>query len=82
MTKMAVMRIYGKNPLKIFPGTKWPISMKLGMMKHRRIKPIIVYSKDDPELTFTYYTARSNFVKAFIWENCDNDGFFRNGCST
>ena len=32
MTKIAVMRIYGKNHLKIFfPGTSGPISTKLGM---------------------------------------------------
>ena len=70
MTKMAVMRIYGKNPLKVFfPGISGPISMKLGM-KHRRIKSIIVYSNGDPTLTLTYFTARSNFVTyAFMWEN-------------
>ena len=70
MTKMAAIRIYGKNPSKIFcQGTNGPISMKLGM-KHRGIKPIIVYSNDDPDLTLTYFRARSNFVtKAFEWEN-------------
>ena len=31
MTKMAVMPIYNKNPLKIFFGTAGPISTKLGM---------------------------------------------------
>ena len=32
MTKMAAMRIYGKNPSKIFfSGTAGPICMKLGM---------------------------------------------------
>ena len=62
MTKMAAMHIYGKNPFKIFsPGTSGPISMKLGM-KHRGIYSTIVHSNVDPELTFTYFTARSNFV--------------------
>ena len=32
MTKMAAMRIYGKNALQIFfPGTSEPISTKLGV---------------------------------------------------
>ena len=31
MTMMAAMPIYGKNPTKIFFGTGWLISTKLGM---------------------------------------------------
>ena len=31
MTKMAAMPIYGKNPSKIFSGTGWPNSTKIGM---------------------------------------------------
>ena len=39
-------------------------------MKHRKLKPIIVCSNDNPELTLTYLMARSNFASwAFIWEN-------------
>ena len=66
MTKMAAMPIYGKNPLKIFfSRTRGLISMKLGV-KHRGLLPIIVCSNDDPGVTLTYFTARSNFVtKAF-----------------
>ena len=31
--------------------------------------PIIVCSNDDPGVTLTYFTARSNLVtKAFLWE--------------
>ena len=68
MTKMAAMPIYGKNPSKIFSGTSGPISTKLGM-KHRGLLPIIVCSNDDPGLTLTYFTARSNFVtKALLFE--------------
>ena len=37
--------------------------MKLGML-HRGLQPIIVYSNDDPGVTLTYFTARSNLV---IW---------------
>ena len=32
-------------------------------MLHRGLLPIIVYSNDDPGLTLTYFTARSNFWK-------------------
>ena len=31
-------------------------------MKQRGLQPIIVCSNDDPGLTLTYFTARSNFV--------------------
>ena len=61
MTKMAAMPIYGNNPSKIFSRTGGPISTKLGMY-HRGLQPIIVCSNDDPGLTLTYFTARSNFV--------------------
>ena len=61
MTKMAAMPIYGKNLSKIFfSGTGKPISMKFGM-KHWGLLPIIVCSDNDPEVTLTYFTARSNF---------------------
>ena len=68
MTKMAAMPIYGKNPLKIFSGTGWPISTKLGMY-HWGLQPIIICSNDDPRVTLTYFMARSNLVTyAFLWE--------------
>ena len=70
ITKMAAVRIYGKNTLKIFfPGTTGQILMKL-CIKHQRPKPFIIYANYDPGLTLTYFTARSNFaIKAFTWEN-------------
>ena len=38
-------------------------------MQHRVLKYYQVYSNDDPGLTFTYFTARSNLVPyAFGWE--------------
>ena len=38
-------------------------------MQHRVLEYYQVYSNDDPELTFTYFTARSNMVPyAFVWE--------------
>ena len=62
MTKMAAAPIYGKNPSNIFfSGTGGPISTKLGML-HRGLQPIIVCSNDDPGVTLTYFTARSNLV--------------------
>ena len=67
MTKMAATPIYGKNPLKIFSWTKGPKTLWLGM-QHWGLGPIIVCSNDDPRLTLTYFTARSNLVsKALIW---------------
>ena len=60
MTKMAAMPIYGKNSSKIFfSRTGEPIFTKLGMY-HRGLLPIIVYINDDPGVTLTYFTARSN----------------------
>ena len=38
-------------------------------MQHRVLKYYQVCSNDDPELTLTYFTARSNLVPyAFVWE--------------
>ena len=60
MTKMAATPIYDKNPSKIFfSRTGGPIFTKLGM-KHRGLQPIIVCSNDDPGVTLTYFTGRSN----------------------
>ena len=45
-----------------------PIFTKLGMY-HRGLQPIKVCSNDEPGVTLTYLTARSNLVtKAFLWE--------------
>ena len=61
MTKMAATPIYGKNPSKTFSRTGGLISTKLGL-KHWGLQPIIVCSNDDPGVTLTYFTARSNLV--------------------
>ena len=62
MTKMAAMLINGKNPSKIFfSRTGGPIFTKLDM-QHCGLQPNIVCSNDDPKVTFTYFTARSNLV--------------------
>ena len=69
MTKMAARPIYGKNPLEIFfSRTGRLISTKLGLL-YQGLQPIIIYSNDDPGVTLTYFTARSNLViLAFLWE--------------
>ena len=69
MTKIATMPIYGKNLKKIFfSETNKPMTLKLGM-RHGVLKYFQVCSNDDPWLTLTYFTARSNLVPyAFVWE--------------
>ena len=64
MTKMAAMPIYGKNPLKIFfadnLGTWYVALGVLGL-------PSLF--NNDPRLTLTYSTSRSNLLpSAFKWE--------------
>ena len=64
MTKMAVIPIYKI----VFSGTKRPLTLKLGM-QHWVLEYYQVYSNDDPGLTLTYFTARSNLIPyAFVWE--------------
>ena len=49
-------------------GTKRLMTLKVGM-QHRVLKYYQVCSNDDPELTVTYFMARSNLVPyAFVWE--------------
>ena len=44
------------------------MSLKLGM-QHRVLKYYQICSNDDPGLTSTYFTARSNLVPlSFAWE--------------
>ena len=50
--------------------------MKLGM-KHWGLQPIIVCSNDDPGVTLTYFTTRSNLVTGFSIGKSDGSGFFR-----
>ena len=68
--KMAAIVIYGRNLSKIFcTGTSWPISTKTWSVASETL-PIIVCSNDDPGVTLTYFTARSNLViQAFLLEN-------------
>ena len=68
MTNMAVMLIYGKNLKIFFSITKRPMTLKLGKQywMHEYYQ---VCSNDDPGLTLTYFTRRSNLVPyAFLWD--------------
>ena len=78
MTKMAATPIYGKNPLKIFfSRTRRP--MTLGLDKHLGHGAYQVCSNDDPRLTLTYLTSRSNLLpNAFKWDNVSIVDFFEN----
>ena len=56
------------TPNKIFSETKRPMTLNLSM-HHRVLEYYQVCSNDDPGLTLTYFTARSNLVPyAFEWE--------------
>ena len=45
-------------------------------MWHLGLKPIIVCSNDDPGVTLTYFTARSNLVTyLFLWEKVKTGDF-------
>ena len=73
MTKMAATPIYGKNPLNMsFSGTKrpmagqWPWDLVCSIGDSGFYQ---VCSNDDPRLTLTYLTSRSNLLpNAFTWE--------------
>ena len=66
MTKMAAMAIYGKNLKKHFSGTKRPMTFNLGM-HHRVLEYYQVCSNDDPGLTLTYFTAKSNWSLMLLY---------------
>ena len=59
MTKMAAMPIYGKNPSKSpEPAGPFPRNLVCSIWDSCPS----VCSNDDPGVTLTFYTARSNFV--------------------
>ena len=75
MTKLAAMPLYGKNLKKNFSRTRSPMILKLGM-QYRELKFYKVYINNYPELTLTYFTARSNLVTwAFLWEKVKTVNF-------
>ena len=54
------------------------MTLKLGM-QYRVLEYYQVCSNDDPRLTLTYFTARSNLVPyTFVWEKGKIMDFFRN----
>ena len=69
MTKMVTTPIYGKNPLKVlFSRTRRQMTLGLGM-QHLGCGAYQVCSNDDPRLTLTYLTSRSNLLpNAFKWD--------------
>ena len=51
-----------------FSEIKRLMKLKVGML-HRVLKYYQICSNDDPELTLTYFMARSNLVPyGFVWE--------------
>ena len=67
-----------KTLKNFFSGTKRPMILKLGM-HHRVLKYYQVCSNDDPGLTLTYFTARSNMIRyAFVWEKGKTMDFSEN----
>ena len=64
MTKMAAMPIYDKNLKNVLLRNQKDLESWYAAPGAR------VCSNDDPELIFTYFTARSNLVPyAFVWAN-------------
>ena len=54
------------------------MTLKLGM-QHRVLEYYQLFSDDDPGLTLTYFTARSNLVPyAFVWEKSKTTDFSEN----
>ena len=79
MTNMAAMPIHDKKIF--FPGTKQPMILKVGM-QHQVLEYYQICSNDDPGLTLTCFTARSNLIPyAFVWEKGKIMDFLRNYCS-
>ena len=67
--KPNIITVFDKKHLKIFFRTKRLMTLKLGM-QHLVLKYNQIYPNDDPGLTLTYFTARSNLVPfAYVWEN-------------
>ena len=68
MTKMTATPIYGKDHLKIFSRNRRPMTLGLGMW-HWGCVAYQVCSNDEPKLTLTYFTSRSNLLpNAFKWD--------------
>ena len=76
MIKMTPTSIYGKNLFKIFfSRTRRPVTLGLGIY-YWGCGAYQVCSNDDPKLTLTYSTSRSNLLPdAFKWDFLKVDFF-------
>ena len=61
MNKMTAMSIYGKTLQKLSSPELAGRFPRILVWKHWGLQLIIVCSNDDPGVTLTYFTARSNF---------------------
>ena len=69
MTKIAATPIYGKNLKNLLLWYQKSMLLKLGMLHQAGREVYKVYVNDDPELTLTCFTDRSNLLAyAFEWE--------------
>ena len=67
MTNMAAMP-YMVKTIKLFSGTKRPMTLNEVGMQHRVLEYFQVCSNDDTVSTLTYFKAMSNLVyHAFVW---------------
>ena len=79
MTKMAATSIYMvKNPSKIFFSRTCRTDFHETWYVASRTPAHHSCSNDDPRMTLTYFTARSNFETVFSMGKSENSGFFRN----
>ena len=62
MTKMAAMPIYGKNLKKLLLQIQMSYDLETWHVASGTQALQFLYINDDPELTLTYFTARSNLV--------------------
>ena len=82
MTKMAAVPICIVKTLKnlLWNQTKRPMTLRLDV-QHQVLEYYQICLNDDPGLTFTYLTVRSNLVLyACVWETEKKNGFLRNYC--
>ena len=80
LTKMAAMPIYGKILQKSsFPQPAGRFPRNFVCSIEDSCMPIIVCSNDDPGLTLTYFSARSNF--GFYIGKSEISGFFKSFCN-
>ena len=62
MTMMAATLIYDKKTFKTLLLQNRQADYHETCTQHQGLQPIIVCSNDDPGVTLTYFTARSNLV--------------------